>query len=124
MPTWDTVCEIVASLSGTQLAPDSAGRPTWRVDGRPLVRRYPQLRVANEEQLLRTHGEVIAVGAEPALREALLHEHPETFFITPLWSKRHAVLVWLDRVSEDDLRDVLLEAWHARARSSKKPRVS
>ena len=42
MATWDTVCEIVGALSGTELEADRQGRPTWRVDGRPILRRFPR----------------------------------------------------------------------------------
>jgi hypothetical protein len=117
--TWEIVCEVIASLPGTELETDRQGRPTWRVDGRPLLRRYPQLRVPNEETLLRSRGEVVAFACGQGLREALLQQDPETFFVTPLWSNRRAVLVWLDRLSLDDLRELIEEAWHARASRSR-----
>jgi hypothetical protein len=113
--TWDTVCEIVAKLPGTNLDSDRRGRPTWRVDGRPILRRFPRLRVPEEEALLAARGEVVAIGAEPGLREALLQQDSHTFFVTPMWANRHAVLVWLDSVALDDLREVIVDAWYARA---------
>ena len=115
MATWATVCELVAALPGTELADDRQGRPTWRVDGRPILRRFPRLRVEGEEELVRAHGEVLAVGVEPGLREALLQQDPETFFVTPMWARRHAVLVWLESIDEMELRELIVEAWHTRA---------
>jgi len=117
--SWEDVCEVVASLPGTELETDRHGRPTWRVDGRPLLRRFPQLRVRDEDALLRSRGEVVAFACGQGLREALLQQDPETFFVTPLWSKRRAVLVWLNRISIDDLRELIEEAWHARASKSR-----
>jgi hypothetical protein len=113
--TWETVCEIVAALPGTNLDSDRRGRPTWRVDGRPILRRFPRLRIPEEEALLAARGEVVAIGAEPGLREALVQQDSDTFFVTPMWANRHAVLVWLESVALDDLREVIVEAWHTRA---------
>jgi hypothetical protein len=113
--TWENVCEIVAQLPGTSLDTDRQGRPTWRVDGRPMLRRFPRLKVPNEDKLLAARGEVLALGAEPGLREALLQQDPNTFFTTPMWAARHAVLVWLDSIELDELRELIVEAWHARA---------
>ncbi len=65
MATWETACEIVGALPGTELDTDRQGRPTWRVDGRPILRRFPHLRVHDEEALLEARGEVLAIGVEP-----------------------------------------------------------
>jgi hypothetical protein len=115
LATWETVCEIVGMLPGTELETDRQGRPTWRVDGRPIARRFPQLRVPDEAALLEARGEVLAIGVEPALREALLQQDPETFFVTPMWASRHAVLIWLNSIAVDELRELIVEAWQTRA---------
>ena len=119
MATWETVCQIVSSLPGTELDTDRQGRPTWRVDGRPILRRFPQLRVRDEEALLEARGEVLAIGVDPGLREALLQQDPHTFFVTPMWSKRHAVLVWLESIAFDELRELIIEAWQTRASTAR-----
>ena len=115
MATWEMVCKIVSSLPGTELDTDRQGRPTWRVDGRPILRRFAQLRVPEEEALLEARGEVLAIGVDPGLREALLQQDPQTFFVTAMWSKRHAVLVWLESIAFDELRELIIEAWQTRA---------
>jgi hypothetical protein len=115
MATWETVCEIVRALPGTELDTDRQGRPTWRVDGRPILRRFPRLGVRDEEALLGTRGEVLAIGAEPGLREALLQQDPNTFFVTLMWAKRHAVLVWLESIAFNELQELIIDAWQRRA---------
>ena len=115
MATWETVCAMVAALPGTVLDADGRPNPAWRVNGTVLVRRDPNLRVPGEEALRRDRGEVVAIRAERGLREALLAENPQTFFITPHWESSPSVLVWLDTVSTDDLQELLTEAWRARA---------
>lgn len=80
-----------------------------------LVRRNPRLRVPNEEALRRNRGEVIAIRADRGLREALVEEDPDTFFVTPHWQTSPSVLVWLDTVSTDELHELVVEAWRARA---------
>lgn len=109
------VCEIVAALPSTTLDPDDRDNPAWRVNCKVLVRRNPRLRVPHEEALRRVRGEVIAVRAEHGLREALIAEHPQTFFVTPHWETSPSVLVWLDTASTDDLYELIVEAWRARA---------
>ena len=115
MATWETVCEIVGALPATALDPDDRDNPAWRVDGKVLVRRNPRLRIPNEDALRRERGEVVAIRTERALREALLAEDPDTFFVTPHWRTNPSVLVWLDTVSTDDLHELIVEAWRARA---------
>ena len=60
-------------------------------------------------------GEVVVIRAERGLREALVHEDPATFFVTPHWETSPSGLVWLDTVSTDELHELVLEAWRARA---------
>jgi hypothetical protein len=78
-----------------------------------------QLRARDEEALLEARGEVLAIGVDPGLREALLQQDPNTFFVTPMWSKRHAVLVWLESIAFDELRELILEAWQTRASTAR-----
>ena len=48
-------------------------------------------------------------------KEALLADGPEAFFTTPHFDGYPAILVRLDRISVEDLAEVIVEAWLARA---------
>ena len=48
-------------------------------------------------------------------RELLLRDDPETYFITPHWQTSPHILVWLARADEERLRELLTDAWRARA---------
>ena len=115
MATWETVCEIVAALPGTELDPPGRHPAAWRVNGKVLVRNNPRLRIAGEEAIRRRGGELVAIRTDRGEREALLQEDPDTFFITPHWEHGTSILVWLATVDTQQLRELLIDAWHARA---------
>ncbi len=115
MATWETVCEIVGSLPGGELDPPDRDNPAWRVNGKVIVRRNPRMRVADEEEVRRIRGELVAIRTDRGEREALLHEDPGTFFITPHWESSPSVLAWLADVDAEQLRELLTDAWRARA---------
>src|SRR4051794_471233 len=48
-------------------------------------------------------------------KEALLADDPEVFFTTPHFDGYPAILVRLDRIAVEDLKEVIVEAWLARA---------
>lgn len=50
-----------------------------------------------------------------AAKEALIGDDPATFFTTPHFDGYPAILVRLDRISLDDLHEVIVEAWLVRA---------
>jgi hypothetical protein len=115
MATWKTVCEIVAALPGTELDPPGRDNPAWRVNGKVLARRNPRLRVPDEEAIRRARGELVAIWIDRDEREFLVREDPETFFFTPHWESSPSVLAWLDTVRTEHLRELLTDAWRARA---------
>jgi uncharacterized protein len=112
--SWDAVCEIVAQLPGTALD-EGSDNPAWRVNGKVLVRRNPRLDVDDVAALRAARGEPIAIRADRGEREALLVDDPDTFFITPHWQSSPSVLVWLGTVDVAQLRELVIEAWLARA---------
>jgi hypothetical protein len=114
MASWEIICAIVAALPGTELD-HAVDNPAWRVNGNVLVRRNPRLRVPDEEALRHEHGEPIAIRVDRGEREALLQEDPETYFVTPHWETSPSVLVWLARADPEQLRELIVEAWLARA---------
>jgi len=48
-------------------------------------------------------------------KEALLFDEPEVFLTTPHFDGYPAVLVRLDKITVDELDEVIVEAWLARA---------
>jgi hypothetical protein len=48
-------------------------------------------------------------------KEALLADAPDVYFTTPHFDGYPAILVRLDRIAPGDLREVVVEAWLARA---------
>jgi hypothetical protein len=112
--TWEEVCDIVRSLPGTELDTGDA-HPAWRVNGKVLVRRNPRLRVPAEDAIRGARGEVVAVRVDPEERESLVRDDPRTFFVTPHWEKSPSVLVWLDTVEIEQLRELIVHAWRTNA---------
>jgi hypothetical protein len=116
MPTWEDVRRIALALPETS---ERLSRELcqWRVKDRLFVWERPLRR-----------GEIEALGAGapdgPILgarvehlvaKEALLAEDPAVFFTTPHFENHPSVLVLLDRISAQDLDEVIVEAWLARA---------
>jgi hypothetical protein len=48
-------------------------------------------------------------------KEALLVSNPWVYFTTPHFDGYAAILVWLERIAIEDLDEVVIEAWLARA---------
>ena len=116
MPIWEDVRRIALALPETSERV-SRERCQWRVKDKLFVWERPLRR-----------GEVEALGAGapdgPILgarvehlvaKEALLAEDPRVFFTTPHFDNHPSVLVLLDRISAQDLDEVIVEAWLARA---------
>jgi hypothetical protein len=61
-------------------------------------------------------GPILGVRTEHLVaKEAILQSDPAVFFTTPHFDGYPAVLVQLDRIGVDELREVIVEAWLARA---------
>ena len=48
-------------------------------------------------------------------KEALIQSEPDIFFTTPHFDGYPAVLIRLDRIPLDELEEIVVEAWLARA---------
>jgi hypothetical protein len=114
VPTWDAVCEVAATLPETALD-TGVENPAWRVRGKVFVRRNGRLRVPEEAALRAARGEFVAVYVDREEKELLTRQEPQTFFVTPHWQSGPFVLVWLDTVAPGLLRELVLDAWRARA---------
>jgi hypothetical protein len=116
MATFDDVARIALDLPETSEG-TSHGNRSWRVKDKGFVWERP-LRRGDLEALgdAAPDGPVLGVRTEHlGAKEAILASDPEVFFTTPHFDGYPAVLVQLERIAPDDLREVIVEAWLARA---------
>jgi len=114
--TWDDVRRIALALPQTSER-DSHGHPAWRVKDKVFVWDRP-LRKSDIEALgdNAPAGPILGARVEHLVaKDALLADNPDVFFTTPHFDGYAAVLVQLDRISLDDLNEVIVEAWLVRA---------
>jgi hypothetical protein len=116
MATWEDVRRIALSLPETSEAL-SWGLPSWRVKDKGFVWERP-LRRADYEALgdAAPDGPVLGVRvADLGVKEALLAGDPGVYFTTPHFQGYPSVLVRLDAIGTDELREVVVDAWLCRA---------
>jgi hypothetical protein len=113
---WDDVRKIALALPETDERV-THGHAAWRVRDKGFVWERP-LRPAD----LRALGDAAPTGAilgahveHLGAKEALLAEDPDVFFTTPHFDGYAAVLVRLDVIALDELEELIVEAWLARA---------
>ena len=116
MATWDDVSRIALSLPET-----SEGlrhrTPTWFVRDKAFVWDRP-LRKADVEALgsAAPEGPILCARVEHlGAKEALIESEPDVFFATPHFDGYPAVLIRLEQIPLDELEEVVVEAWLARA---------
>ena len=116
MATWDDVRRIALELPETSEGVSRDLR-RWLVKDKGFVWERP-LRKSDHEALGEAAPEGPILGARVehlVAKEALLADDPRVFFTTPHFDGYPAVLVRLDEIGIDDLREVIVEAWLARA---------
>jgi hypothetical protein len=114
--TWEDVRRIASGLPQTSERL-SHGRPDWRVQDKSFVWERP-LRRADLEALgdRAPDGPILGARVEHVgIKEALIATNANVFFTTPHFDGYAAILVRLERISVDELRDLILEAWLAKA---------
>ncbi|WP_137844547.1 hypothetical protein [Microbacterium sp. 2FI] len=117
MPTLDDVREIALGFPGvTERVDGHRGGMTWRMPTGAFVwERGPgQADLAALERLGREWppGEVIGVRTDgQQVKAALLETYPDVFFTIPHFDGYPAVLVRLDHIESDHLREVVTDAW-------------
>jgi len=114
--SWDDVRRIALALpeTGERLSRDLA---SWRVRDKLFVWERP-LRPADVRALGADAptGPILGARVEHLVaKEALLADDPEVFFTTPHFDGYAAILVRLDKIAVEDLNEVIVEAWLARA---------
>ncbi len=116
MASWEDVERIALGLPETDEG-ISHGNRTWRVKEKGFVWERP-LRRGDLEALgdAAPDGPILGVRTEHlGAKEALLASDPDVFFTTPHFDGYPAVLVQLQRISVEELTEVIVEAWLARA---------
>ena len=116
MATWDDVRRLALSLPETDER-ESRGLPHWRVRAKGFVWERP-LRRSDLEALGddAPDGPILGARVEHLIaKEALLADNPRVYFTTPHFDGFPAVLVRLEEISEDELRELVIEAWLSRA---------
>jgi hypothetical protein len=116
MATWDDVRRIALGLPETSEG-TSHGNTAWKVRDKGFVWERP-LRKSDLEALGESapDGPILGARVEHLVaKEALIANDPKVFFTTPHFDGYPAVLVQLDRIGADDLEEVIVEAWLARA---------
>lgn len=116
MAGWDDVRRIALALPETSEGV-SRGLAAWRVRDKAFVWERPlrnaDLRALGEDA---PDGPILGARVEHLVaKEALLADDPAVFFTTPHFDGYPAVLVRLDRIGLEELDEVIVEAWLARA---------
>ena len=116
MATWEDVGSIALALpeTGERL---SRERRQWRVKDKLFVWERP-LRPKEIETLGEgaPDGPILGARVEHlGAKEALLADDPLIYFTTPHFDGSAAILVRLDRIAIGDLKELVTEAWLARA---------
>lgn len=116
MTTWDDVSRVALALPETSERV-SRNLRQWRVKDKGFVWERP-LRRKEIEALGEDvpDGPILAAQVEHiGAKEALLANDPRVFFTTSHFDGYAAILVRLDRITAEDLNEVVTEAWLARS---------
>jgi len=116
MAGWDDVQRFALALPETSERV-SRGTRQWLVKDKLVVWERP-LRRADFEALgdSAPDGPILGARVEHLVaKEALLADDPDVYFTTPHFDGYPAVLVRLDRIAAEDLEELIVEAWLARA---------
>jgi hypothetical protein len=114
--TWDDVRAIALELPATEEVVSRDLRQ-WKVKKKLFVWERP-LRKADLEALGdgAPDGPILGARVEHlGAKEAILADDPSVYFTTPHFDGYPAVLVQLDVIGDDELRELIVEAWLARA---------
>ena len=116
MASWDDVSRIALSLPEA-IEVEKRGNRVWTIKEKYFVWERP-LRASDRVALgdAAPGGPILGARVEHELaKRALIEDDPNVFFTTPHFDGYPAVLIQLDHISEEILREVVIEAWLARA---------
>ena len=116
MATWADVERLALALPETAEG-ESRELRVWQVKGKTFVWDRP-LRPKEVEALGADapDGPILAAWVEDlGAKAAMLADDPETYFTTPHFDNYAIVLARLERIDAEELRELVVEAWLARA---------
>lgn len=116
MADWADVRRIALALPEV-VEVTSWGQPSWQVNKKSFVWDRP-LRKADLAALGDSAPEGSVLGARVAdvgVKEALVADDPAVYFTTPHFDGYPAVLVRLDAIDDEELTELVTEAWLLRA---------
>jgi len=116
MASWEDVGELALALPQTS-EDRRRGARSWRVAEKLFVWERPlRPREAQELGDAAPDGPVLGARVEHLLaKDALLADDPDVYFTTSHFHGYAAVLVRLERIGRAELRELVVEAWFARA---------
>lgn len=117
MATWRDVRRYALALPGASEEKTSGGNAAWIVNKKFFTWERP-LRPADISALGKAapSGPILGVRTHDLeMKEALLRSNPRIYFTTPHFDGYPAVLIRLEKISTKELKDVIEEAWLARA---------
>ena len=116
MASWDDVRRVALALPQSSER-SSYGHASWRVRDKGFVWERPLRSL--EVQALGADaptGPILGARVEHlGAKEALLADDPDVFFTTPHFDGYPAILVRLERIAMDELKELIVEAWLSRA---------
>ena len=116
MATWDDVNRIALDLPDVEV-PSSGQQWSAKVHGKLLAWERP-LRKGDLAHLgdRAPQGDVLAVMVgDEGVKQALVADDPAVYFTTPHFNGYPAILTVLELLEVDELRELITEAWLARA---------
>jgi len=117
MATWNDVRKLALALPGTSEEATSSGNRAWIVNKKFFAWERP-LRKSDLAALgdKAPKGAILGVRvADLEMKDVLLASNPRLYFTTPHFDGYPAVLIRLGKISAKELKDVIIEAWLARA---------
>jgi hypothetical protein len=110
--TFAEVETFVLGLPETTSTPSYGGAPALRVNKKLIGRLRAEMAEDPDELTGEPFGEVLMLRvADLGEKDALLESEGDTYFTVPHYDGYPAVLVRLDRAGDDELRELLVEAW-------------
>ena len=116
MANWDDVRRIALALPQTTEGV-SWGSLHWKVKDKGFVWERP-LRRSDFAALgdKAPNGPTLGVHVDhEGIKQALIADNPEVFFTTPHFDGHPSILVRLDAIAVNDLEELIVDAWLARA---------
>jgi len=120
MATWNDVARLATAMPSV-IETGKWGMKTWAVKDKSKAHGFVWERPLRKNELAAlgaTAPKGAILGARTSsleMKEALLKRNPAVYFTTPHFDGYPAILVRLSRIKVSELRNLIVEAWLARA---------